>query len=117
VARALAPTGVSCAAGFVSLLGGDLAKLDSLGTLSPGGVTQDLAIPYAIDNVKTTAHRLESTPFKPSWIRSPGRMQNCFANEAFFDEIAAQLRIDPLEARLQYLRDARAKELLEHLVL
>lgn len=103
------------AAGFVALLGGDLAKLDSLGTLSPGGVIQDLAIPYAIDNVKTTAHRLESTPFKPSWIRSPGRMQNCFANEAFFDEIAAQLRIDPLEARLQYLRDARAKELLEHL--
>src|ERR1700752_3171452 len=46
------------AAGFVSLLGGDLAKLDSLGTLSPGGVIQDLAIPYAIDNVKTTAHRL-----------------------------------------------------------
>ncbi len=101
------------AAGFVALVGADLAKLNSLGTLSPGGVLNDLAIPYAIDNVKTTAHRLESTPFKPAWIRSPGRMQNSFANEAFFDEIAAHLGIDALEARLQYVHDARGKEVLE----
>lgn len=101
-------------AGFVALVGADLAKLNSLGTLSPGGVLNDLAIPYAIDNVKTTAHRLESTPFKPAWIRSPGRMQNSFANEAFFDEIAAHLGIDPLELRLQYVHDARGQEVLEH---
>jgi nicotinate dehydrogenase subunit B len=106
------PDGV---AGFVALVGADHAKLNSLGALSPGGVLQDLAIPYAIDNVKTTAHRLESTPLKPAWIRSPGRMQNSFANESFFDEIAAHLGIDPLEARLQYLRDDRGKEVLEHL--
>jgi nicotinate dehydrogenase subunit B len=98
---------------MVALVGADLAKLNSLGTLSPGGVLNDLAIPYAIGNVKTTAHRLESTPFKPSWIRSPGRMQNSFANEAFFDEVAAQLGIDPLEARLQYVHDARGQEVLE----
>jgi CO/xanthine dehydrogenase Mo-binding subunit len=103
------------AAGFVALLGADLAGLDSLGKLSPGGVIQDLAIPYAVDNVKTTAHRLESTPFKPAWIRSPGRMQNSFANESFFDEIAAHLGVDPLDARLQYLHDARAKAVLERL--
>jgi CO/xanthine dehydrogenase Mo-binding subunit len=42
-------------------------------------------------------------------------MQNSFANESFFDEIAAHLGIDPLEARLQYLRDDRGKEVLEHL--
>jgi nicotinate dehydrogenase subunit B len=106
------PNGV---AGFVALLGADLAMLNSLGELSPGGVIQDLAIPYAIDNVKTTAHRLESTPFRPSWIRSPGRMQNTFANESFFDEIAVHMGIDPLDARLRYLHDARGKELLERL--
>jgi CO/xanthine dehydrogenase Mo-binding subunit len=101
------------AAAFVALVGADLAGLNSLGTLSPGGVLQDLAIPYAIGNIKTTAHRLESTPFKPAWIRSPGRMQNTFANESFFDEIAAQRGLDPLEARLEYLNDARGKEVLE----
>jgi CO/xanthine dehydrogenase Mo-binding subunit len=108
------PNGV---AGFVALLGADLAMLNSLGQLSPGGVIQDLAIPYAIANVKTTAHRLESTPFRPSWIRSPGRMQNTFANESFFDEIAVHMGIDPLDARLRYLRDARGKELLERLAI
>ncbi len=102
-------------AGFVALVGADHAGLDSLGSLSPGGVINDLAIPYAISNVKTTAHRLESTPFKPSWIRSPGRMQNSFANESFFDELAAATGADPLQLRLQYLHDARGAEVLERL--
>jgi nicotinate dehydrogenase subunit B len=106
------PDGV---AGFVALVGADHAGLDSLGKLSPGGVIQGLAIPYAIENVKTVAHRLASTPFKPAWIRSPGRMQNSFANESFFDEIAAHQGMDPLTARLDYLKDARGKELLERL--
>jgi len=102
-------------AGFVALVGADHAGLNSLGQLSPGGVINDLAIPYAIPNVKTTAHRLESTPFKPAWIRSPGRMQNTFANECFLDEIAAAIGVDPLELRLQYLHDPRGEELLERL--
>jgi nicotinate dehydrogenase subunit B len=102
-------------AGFVALVGADHAGLNSLGQLSPGGVINDLAIPYTIPNVKTTAHRLESTPFKPSWIRSPGRMQNTFANESFIDEIAAAIGADPLELRLQYMSDARGAEVLERL--
>jgi nicotinate dehydrogenase subunit B len=102
-------------AGFVALAGADHAGLNSLGQLSPGGVINDLAIPYAIPNVKTTAHRLESTPFKPSWIRSPGRMQNTFANESFFDELAAASGVDPLQLRLQYLHDPRGEEVLERL--
>ena len=102
-------------AGFVALVGADHAGLNSLGQLSPGGVTNDLAIPYTIPNVKTAAHRLESTPFKPAWIRSPGRMQNTFANESFFDEVAAASGADPLQLRLQYLHDARGAEVLERL--
>jgi nicotinate dehydrogenase subunit B len=102
-------------AGFVALVGADHAGLNSLGQLSPGGVINDLAIPYAIPNVKTTAHRLESTPLKPAWIRSPGRMQNTFANECFLDEIAVAIGVDPLELRLHYLHDPRGEELLERL--
>src|SRR5262249_27793008 len=103
------------AAGLVALVGADLAELDSLGELSPGGVLNDLAIPYLFPNVTTTAHRLKSTPLRPSWIRSPGRLQNTFANEAFFDEIAAKIGIDPLDIRLKYLSDARGKEVLDRL--
>jgi nicotinate dehydrogenase subunit B len=103
------------AAGLVALTGADLAGLDSLGQMSPGGVLNDLAIPYLVPNVTTAAHRLESTPLRPSWIRSPGRLQNTFANEAFFNEIAAGIGADPLDMRLDHLADARGKELLEHL--
>ncbi|WP_050420563.1 xanthine dehydrogenase family protein molybdopterin-binding subunit [Bradyrhizobium tropiciagri] len=102
-------------ASFVALVGSDLAGLDSLGKLSPGGVLNDLAIPYAFANVTTTAHRLASTPLRPAWIRSPGRLQNTFANESFLDEIAAATGADPLDIRLKYLADARGKELLERL--
>jgi nicotinate dehydrogenase subunit B len=99
----------------VPLTGADLAGLNSLGHLSPGGVLNDLVIPYNFPNIKTTAHRLESTPLRPSWIRSPGRLQNTFANESFADEIAAQLGVDPLDFRLSHLDDPRGKELLERL--
>jgi nicotinate dehydrogenase subunit B len=102
-------------ASFVALVGADLAGLDSLGKLNPGNILNDSAIPYGFPNVKTTAHRLASTPLKPSWIRSPGRMQNTFANESFLDEIAVQAGADPLELRLKYLDDPRGKELLERL--
>jgi nicotinate dehydrogenase subunit B len=102
-------------AGLVPLVGADLAGLNSLGKLSPGGVLNDLAIPYAIPNVTTTAHRLQSTPLRPAWIRSPGRLQNTFANESFLDEIAAAIGADPRDISLQHLNDARGKELLERL--
>jgi nicotinate dehydrogenase subunit B len=102
-------------AGLVSLVGADLADLPSLGTMSPGGVINNTTIQYNFPNVKTTTLRLESVPLKPSWIRTPGRMQNTFANESFLDEIAAAIGVDPLEFRLQHLDDPRATELLERL--
>jgi CO/xanthine dehydrogenase Mo-binding subunit len=42
-------------------------------------------------------------------------MQNTFANESFLDEIAAAIGTDPLDMRLNYLKDARGKALLERL--
>jgi CO/xanthine dehydrogenase Mo-binding subunit len=102
-------------ASFVALTGADLAGLNSLGRLSPGGVLNDLAVPYAFANITTTAHRLASTPLRPAWIRSPGRLQNTFANESFLDEIAAATGSDPLDIRLKNLTDTRGKELLERL--
>ena len=99
----------------MALVGADLAGLNSLGKLSPGGVLNDLAIPYGFPNMTTMAHRLETTPFKPAWIRSPGRLQNTFANESFLDEIAAEVGSDPLEFRLDHLDDPRGRHVLERL--
>src|SRR5262249_38250819 len=62
-----------------------------------------------------TARWLAETPLRPSWIRTPGRMQNTFANESFIDELAAAASVDPLEFRRRNLKDARGLELLERL--
>ncbi|TMH71223.1 MAG: xanthine dehydrogenase family protein molybdopterin-binding subunit [Betaproteobacteria bacterium] len=81
----------------------------------PGNIQQSLAIPYTFPNIRATAHWLAETPFRPSWIRTPGRMQNTFANESFVDELAAAVGADPLEFRLRHLNDPRGAELLQRL--
>jgi nicotinate dehydrogenase subunit B len=100
-------------AGNVALVASDLAGLPSDSGLNPGNVTNDTAIPYHFPNVYTVAHRLASTPLKPSWIRTPGRMQNTFANEAFLDELAEAAGIDPLDLRLRHIDDPRGQAVLE----
>jgi CO/xanthine dehydrogenase Mo-binding subunit len=84
-------------------------------TVAPGNVFQNSNIPYKFANINIVCHRLESTPFRPSWIRTPGRMQNTYANECFIDELAAAAGADPIDFRLQYLdpNDKRGIEVLD----
>ena len=103
------------AAGFVPLVPSQLAGLPFLDVLSPGGITGNTAIPYDIANVRTVAHRLETTPLRPSWIRTPGRMQNTYANESFLDELALAAGVDPFDYRRRLLSDKRGLELLDRL--
>jgi nicotinate dehydrogenase subunit B len=100
---------------IVPLLPAELAGTASTGGTVPGTVIGNLAVPYAVPAVHTQAHRLETTPFRPAWIRSPGRMQNTFANEGFLDECAAVAGADPLAVRLKLLSDPRAVEVLQRL--
>jgi nicotinate dehydrogenase subunit B len=101
----------------VALVAAILADLPHEMNLGPGGIIGNTAIPYVVPNVRTVAHRLETTPFKPAWIRTPGRMQNTFANEAFVDELAAAAGADPFEFRRRHLKDERGIELLDRLAL
>jgi CO/xanthine dehydrogenase Mo-binding subunit len=103
------------AAGSVPLVAASLADLPRESAMAPGNIIQNSAIPYAFANIRTVCHRLAETPFRPSWIRTPGRLQNSFANETFMDELAAAASVDPLEFRLRYLKDARGTELLDRL--
>jgi len=103
--------------GNVKLLAADLAGLPCEKGMFPGNIVNNSAIPYTFPNVKTVAHRLAETPFRPSWIRAPGRMQNTFCNEAFVDELAVAAGADPFEFRLHYLaNDPRGTELLKRLM-
>ena len=101
------------AAGNVPLVAAELAGLPHETAMAPGNVIQNSALPYAFPNVRTVCHRLATTPFRPSWIRTPGRMQNTYANEAFLDECAAAAGIDPLDYRLRVLKDPRGVEVLK----
>ena len=104
------------AGGFlVPLVAATLAGMPAADHIAPGNVSHNSAIQYKIPNVKTVCKRLESTPFRPSWIRAPGRLQNTFANECFIDELAATANMDPLEFRMKYLDDKRGLELLKRL--
>jgi CO/xanthine dehydrogenase Mo-binding subunit len=98
----------------VTLVAADLAKLPR-NPAHPGNIHQSLAIPYALPNIKAQAHWLAETPFRPSWIRTPGRMQNTYGNECFLDELAAAAGVDPLEYRIRNLKDPRGLECLERL--
>lgn len=98
----------------VKLIAAELAGLPHE-QAHPGNVHKNLDIPYAIPNVKAVVHWLAETPFRASWIRTPGRMQNTFGNECFLDECAAAAGVDPFEYRTRILKDPRGLELLERL--
>jgi len=88
-------------------LAATLAGIPQKEAINPGNIHRNLDPSYPFAHQKAVAHRLESTPFRPSWIRTPGRMQNTYANEVFIDECAAVAGADPVEYRLRYLTDPR----------
>lgn len=100
---------------LVPLTGATLAGLPQKDDIAPGNVFQNSAIPYKFTNVRTVCRRLENTVFRPSWIRTPGRMQNTYANESFMDELAAAAKADPIAFRKKYLDDKRGLELIDRL--
>jgi CO/xanthine dehydrogenase Mo-binding subunit len=46
-------------------------------------------------------------------LRSPARLQNTFAHESFMDEIAAQIKADPVEYRLRHISDPRLSDVVK----
>src|SRR5215813_5721249 len=98
----------------VPLVAATLAGMPAGDDIAPGNIFQNSAIPYKLASVKTVCRRLATTPFRPSWIRTPGRMQNTYANECFIDELAAAANADPVDFRLKYLdpNDKRGIEVL-----
>ena len=93
-------------------LAATLAGIPQKEAINPGNVHRNLDPSYPFAHQKAVAHRLDSTPFRPSWIRTPGRMQNTYANEVFIDECAAAAGADPVEYRLRYLSDPRGVAVL-----
>jgi CO/xanthine dehydrogenase Mo-binding subunit len=77
---------------------------------NPGGPngTQSAGEIYAIANQTILAHHInwhfpEPIPLRTSNLRAPGDIARCFSTEGFIDEIAADLKVDPVEFRLNHL--------------
>jgi nicotinate dehydrogenase subunit B len=103
---------------MVPLIAANLAGLPAKADVAPGNIFQNSNIPYKFANIKAVCHRLETTPFRPSWIRTPGRMQNTYANECFMDELAAANGVDPFDFHVKYIdpADKRGLEVLDRLI-
>jgi len=76
-----------------------------------GRVAQHAGGAGTITSERVLTHTVRS-PFFTGPLRSPSRLQNTFAHECFLDEIAAQVKADPVEYRLRHLSDPRLKEVV-----
>ena len=54
-----------------------------------------------------------NSPFFTGPLRSPGRLQNTFAHECFMDEVAARIRVDPVDYRLRHIGDSRLADVVK----
>ncbi|HME62852.1 MAG TPA: molybdopterin cofactor-binding domain-containing protein, partial [Candidatus Binatia bacterium] len=88
---------------------------------NPGGPngTQSSGEIYSVANQRILAHLVnwhfpEPIPLRTSNLRAPGDVARCFASEGFLDEIAADMKVDPVEFRLKNLTgNKRAIECLQ----
>jgi CO/xanthine dehydrogenase Mo-binding subunit len=62
--------------------------------------------------VAVNTRHISEAFFRSSHLRSPGRIENSFANESFMDELAFAAKADPAEYRLRVLKDPRGREAL-----
>ena len=88
-----------------------LAATD-LGMPKPGNwvgfLFQNAGAPYAVPNIRVNTRHVAKAFFRSAHLRSPGRIENSFANESFMDELAADAKADPAEFRLKHIKDPRA---------
>ena len=80
-----------------------------------GLVTQNGDPSYPCAALKVSVHWLGAAPLRPSNIRAPGKVANCFAVESFVDELAAKAKADPMQFRLRDLANPRGREVIERL--
>jgi nicotinate dehydrogenase subunit B len=67
---------------------------------------------YAFPHQRMAVHFAKQMPVRVSSTRGLGAFANVFAIESFMDELAHDSGVDPIEYRLRYLQDDRAREVL-----
>jgi nicotinate dehydrogenase subunit B len=87
---------------------------------NPGGVNgfQSGGELYNVPNQKIVIeyvnwHFPEPIPLRTSNLRAPGSSARCFASEGLLDEIAADLKADPVDFRLRHITESRGIDCLK----
>lgn len=78
-----------------------------------GGATRNSEPLYDIPAKRIVHHLIPETPVRTSALRGLGAMPNVFAIESFIDELADRAGADPVQYRLDYLSDPRARGVIE----
>lgn len=81
--------------------------------LPAGGADRNALPLYEFPNQKVIRHLIKEMPLRASALRSLGAYANVFALESFMDELAEASGTDPVEFRLRYLKDPRARTVIE----
>jgi CO/xanthine dehydrogenase Mo-binding subunit len=82
--------------------------------MAVGGAAGRNAVPgYDLPAYQVVNHRLLTMPLRTSALRSLGAFANVFAAESFVDELAAAAGRDPVEYRLAFMGDPRARAVLD----
>jgi CO/xanthine dehydrogenase Mo-binding subunit len=68
---------------------------------------------YKFPRRRIVKHFLPDSPLRVSALRGLGSYANIFALESFMDEVAHAAGADPVEFRLRYLADERARAVIE----
>ena len=95
------------------LLGPQAAGIAQTQGITTGLISQNGNPPYAVPNQEVRVHWLKDAPLRPSNLRAPGKIANCFAVESFTDELAAAARRDPVAFRLAGISDPRGIEVIK----
>src|SRR5882724_5108191 len=78
-----------------------------------GGADRNSVPLYDFPSWTVECHRLLTMPIRTSALRTLGAQGNVFAIECFLDELAAERGEDPLAFRLRYLKEPRARAVLD----
>ena len=68
--------------------------------------------PYEVPNRKIQFHRMDS-PLRQGSYRGLAATANVFARESIMNDLALELKLDPLQFRLKNLQEQRMKDVLE----
>jgi len=98
---------------IVPMLALAAAGLEQPSGMNSAMIQQNTAPSYTIPHLRAVVRWLESTPLRPSNLRSPGKVGNLMAVEGFMDELAAAAGADAVEYRLRRLATPRGAAMLK----